>query len=287
MSEWRVLDLFSGIGGFSLGLERAGMRTVAFCEIEEYPRAVLKKHWPNISCYEDVRTLTAERLRTDGIIPNIICGGFLCQGVSEAGLRQGLQDPRSGLWQEYARIIGEVRPLYVIVENVSELLRDGYGMGEILADLAKIGFDAEWDCISVGELGAPHGRDRVWIAIADPHQFQRSKRVCSGTGWWKWRPEEIETTRNANGQWKLEPARLLGNVRRWVDDAANSGTWWRDQWQEKFEALRRMDDGSPTRLDRSVISASLKCLGNALAPQIPEIWGRAIIAHHEAMRNAT
>ena len=89
MGLMRVLDLFSGIGGFSLGLERAGMQTVAFCEIEPYPRAVLRKHWPNVPCYDDIRTLTADRLRADGIVPNVICGGFPCQDISVAGGGQG------------------------------------------------------------------------------------------------------------------------------------------------------------------------------------------------------
>ncbi len=96
----RVLDLFSGIGGFSLGLERAGMRTVAFCEIEEYPRQVLAKHWPNVPIYDDVRTLDADTLRRDGIAVDVICGGFPCQDVSFAGKRAGLEGARSGLWGE-------------------------------------------------------------------------------------------------------------------------------------------------------------------------------------------
>src|SRR6202043_3077622 len=107
-----VLDLFSGIGGFSLGLERAGMRTVAFCEIEPFCRAVLKRHWPAAPCYDDIRTLTVDRLRADGIAANVICGGFPCQDISSAGKLGGIDAERSGLWSEYARIIGEVRPDY-------------------------------------------------------------------------------------------------------------------------------------------------------------------------------
>ena len=156
-----VLDLFSGIGGFSLGLERAGMRTVAFCEIEPYCRAVLRKHWPTVSCYEDVRTLTAERLSADGIAVDLICGGFPCQDISVAGKGAGIEGERSGLWSEYARLIGEIRPRFVIVENVAALL--GRGMGRVLGDLAEIGYDAEWNCISAADVGAPHRRERIWI----------------------------------------------------------------------------------------------------------------------------
>src|SRR5262245_51841027 len=128
-----VLDLFSGIGGFSLGLERAGMRTVAFCEIDPYCRAVLRKHWPDVPVFGDVRTLTAEtladavgmrELQPQGSVeeerrwPSVICGGFPCQDISVAGKGAGIDGERSGLWSEYARIIGEVRPQYIIVENV-------------------------------------------------------------------------------------------------------------------------------------------------------------------------
>src|SRR5512139_1178725 len=102
----RVLDLFSGIGGFSLGLERAGMRTVAFCEIDPYARAVLRKHWPDVPCYEDVRTLTADRLAGDGIHPTVITAGFPCQDISVAGKGAGLAGARSGLWREVARLVG-------------------------------------------------------------------------------------------------------------------------------------------------------------------------------------
>lgn len=157
----KVLDLFSGIGGFSLGLERAGMRTVAFCEIDAYCRRVLAKHWPNVPCYDDIRTLTAERLAADGISVDLICGGFPCQDISNAGKRAGIGGARSGLWSEYARLIGEIRPRYVIVENVAALL--GRGLERVLGDLAALGFDAEWHCIPASAVGAPQQRDRLWI----------------------------------------------------------------------------------------------------------------------------
>ena len=163
---FEILDLFSGIGGFSLGLERTGgFRTVAFCEIEPYPRAVLARHWPEVPCYDDVRTLTAERLRSDGVVPNIICGGFPCQDISIAGHGAGLDGERSGLWFEYARLVGELRPRYVIVENVSTLL--ARGLDRVLGSLAEIGYDAEWHAITANAIGAPHRRDRLWI-IAYP-----------------------------------------------------------------------------------------------------------------------
>ncbi len=140
-----VLDLFSGNGAISLGLERAGMRTVAFCENEPYCRAILGKIWPSVPCYDDVRTLTAAQLAADGIAVDLIAGGFPCQDISLAGKGAGLAGERSGLWRDYARLIGELRPSYVIVENVSALLKRG--IGTVLGDLAKLGYDAEWHVI--------------------------------------------------------------------------------------------------------------------------------------------
>src|SRR5687768_7418415 len=132
----RVLDLFSGIGGFSLGLERTGgFETVAFCEIDEYPRRILARHWPHVPCYRDVRELTARQLAADGISVDVICGGFPCTQISNAaaahGMQLGLEGEESGLWYEYARIIGELRPRYAVVENVTALLSGG--MLDVLA----------------------------------------------------------------------------------------------------------------------------------------------------------
>jgi DNA (cytosine-5)-methyltransferase 1 len=154
----RVLSLFAGIGGFDLGLERTGgFKTVAFCEIDPFCRRVLAKHWPEVPCYHDVRELAAEQI---GPV-DVICGGFPCQDISTAGTGAGIDGKRSGLWSEYARLIGELRPRYVIVENVAALL--GRGLGRVLGDLAALGYDAEWDCIPASAIGAPHRRDRIWI----------------------------------------------------------------------------------------------------------------------------
>ena len=166
----RVLDLFSGIGGFSLGLERTGgFETVAFCEIEPFPRRVLAKHWPEVPCYDDVRTLTGDVLRRDGIAVDVITGGFPCQDLSVAGKQRGMgEGTRSGLWSEIVRLVGELRPQYVIVENVAALLvgpseRRGGWFGRVLGDLAECGYDAEWENIPASALGAPHRRERVWL----------------------------------------------------------------------------------------------------------------------------
>jgi len=159
---YKVLSLFAGIGGFDLGLERTGgFKTVAFCEIDPFCRRVLAKHWPEVPCYEDVKELTGERLRADGVAVDCIVGGFPCQDISFAGKGAGLNGERSGLWFEFARLIGELRPRYVIVENVAALL--SRGLGDVLGTLASLGYDAEWHCIPACSVGAPHRRDRVWI----------------------------------------------------------------------------------------------------------------------------
>ena len=167
---FKLIDLFSGIGGFSLGLESTGyFETVAFCEIEEFPRKVLKKHWSHVPIYEDVKNVTKERLRADGVISErdriVVTGGFPCQDLSVAGHQKGIKGERSGLWGELHRLIGEIRPDYAIIENVPNLLSGDRGrwFSRILTDMAEIGFNVRWYSISASQLGAPHRRNRVWI----------------------------------------------------------------------------------------------------------------------------
>ena len=162
-----VLDLFSGIGGFSYGLESAGdFRTVAFCEHEPYAARVLAKHWPSVPIFPDVREVSASGLAAAGIGRiDVVCGGFPCQDISLAGRGRGLDGARSGLWFEMLRIIDETRPRYVIAENVAALR--SRGLEKCLGGLASIGYDAEWHCIPAAAIGAPHRRDRVWIIAYD------------------------------------------------------------------------------------------------------------------------
>ena len=150
-------SLFAGIGGFDLGLERAGMVCKWQVEIDPYARAVLNKHWPEVPKHDDVRTFPPQG--EWGV--DVIRGGFPCQDISVAGKGAGLAGARSGLWYEYARIIGELRPRYVIVENVAALLTRGADV--VLGTLASLGYDAEWHVIPASAVGAPHRRDRLWI----------------------------------------------------------------------------------------------------------------------------
>jgi DNA (cytosine-5)-methyltransferase 1 len=249
MTKLRVLDLFSGIGGFSLGLERTGgFETVAFCEIEEYPRKVLKKHWPEVPCYEDVRNLTAKTLARDGIAVDVITGGFPCQDLSVAGKQEGIDAERSGLWSEIVRLIGEIRPRYVIVENVANLLRGpsekpGGWFGRVLGDLAKCGYDAEWRNIPAGLLGARHLRTRIWL-VAYPNKVRRLAR-------------EI-----------FPPKHAQKHHRSWASDSIERIIDLGKRGQFSLPSDLCVDD---------VVSTPLGGYGNAVVPQIPEMLGHAIL----------
>jgi DNA (cytosine-5)-methyltransferase 1 len=158
----KVLSLFAGIGGFDLGLERTGgFKTVAFCEIDPFCRRVLAKHWPEAPYYEDVLGLTAERLRADGIAVDVIVGGFPCQDISLAGRMAGADGAKSGLWREMLRLVADLRPRLILIEN-SPVLRSR-GLEQMLSELSAIGYDAEWHCIPANAVDAPHRRDRLWI----------------------------------------------------------------------------------------------------------------------------
>lgn len=291
-----VLDLFSGIGGFSLGLERAGMRTVAFCEVDPFCRRVLAKHWPGVPCYDDVRTLTADRLQSDGIAIDAIAGGFPCQDISGAGRKAGIDGERSGLWVEFARLIGELRPSIVIVENVADLLIRG--IDRVLGDLAALRYDAEWHCIPACAVGAPHERDRVWI-IAYAYQWLRSHRgaqpvrrriegasesqgagaapYTAGIGRGSGRPRRSDPS-PARQQAQQQPQAiadtppLLRPSLLWQQQDRAVREHWTTDWESYAASLRGMDDGVSGRVD------GLGALGNSVTPYIPELIGRAIMS---------
>ena len=153
-------SLFAGIGGLDLGLERAGMECLWQVEINDYATQVLERHWPGVRRHRDVRTFPPAG---DWSV-DLICGGFPCQDISLAGAGAGIEGERSGLWSEFARIIGELRPRFVVLENVSAIR--ARGLGTVLGPgLAALGYDALWDCIPASAIGAPHRRDR-WFCVA-------------------------------------------------------------------------------------------------------------------------
>lgn len=249
----KVLDLFSGIGGFSLGLEATGgFETVAFCEIDKFCQKVLKKHWPDVPIHEDVRTLNY-----DGEV-DIITGGFPCQDISCSGNQEGIEGERSGLWSELCKHIGNFRPRFAIVENVSNLLagpteQRGGWFGKILSDLAAAGYDAEWHCIPTSSFGMAHPRDRVWI-VAYPIEDRREGILCSflsvieeeGA---RWKSAALDTSRTFD-------ARCRGDI-------------------QGEPALLGRNDVIPNHVDM------LGGLGNAVSPIIPEMIGHAILESYK------
>ena len=236
MEERGVLDLFSGIGGFSLGLHWAGYRTLAFCESDEFCQRVLARHWPNVPIYPDIRGLDRERLQRDGIAPFLVCGGFPCQDISLAGAGAGLDGPRSTLWVEMARIVGACRPRWIIVENVPSLRTRG--ADRVIADLAALGY-ASWPFV-VGAVhaGAPHRRNRLFLLARDISAYPARARL------------EVRQ-RLATRKARLLPTERFGG---WLAESC----------------IRRVDDGFPGRVDR------VRSLGNAVVPAVAAAFGRSI-----------
>ena len=319
-------ELFAGIGGFSLGLERAGMTCKWQVEIDPYATAVLNKHWPDVPKHDDVRTFPPTHTHTHDYTVDLICGGFPCQDISVAGKGAGLAGERSGLWNDFARIIRTVRPRWVVIENVPALT--ARGLGTVLGDLAEIGFDAEWHCIPASAVGAPHRRERLWIVAhsvgARAGHFAGSPDSCgrrdvgrrlpslrqahgsSGTE----RP--VSASKDATDVAHAERIRreaesdclqhsqastdrktnFSGSCRQVPFDADCAGRQQqrrpqpiraeqpaieRSCWWESEPDVGRVAHGVPSRVDR------LRCLGNAVVPQVVEVIGRAILAAEARM----
>jgi len=247
-SKLRLLDLFSGIGGFSYGLELSGgFETVAFCEIDSYCQKILKKHWPRIPIYSDIKELTGDQLRADGIVPDIITGGFPCTDISVAGKRKGIVGKDSGLWTEMFRLIKECQPSWAIIENVSNLRSKGLTL--VLQNLSEIGYMGEFHSIPCSAIGGLHRRDRIWI-IAYPN-VKRLQRHRKGLE----KPSQILT------QEKVSLFRGRVGEKKWSSECR----------------VPRILNGLPNRIQR------IKALGNAVVPQIPQMIGEAIWKSHTTM----
>jgi DNA (cytosine-5)-methyltransferase 1 len=250
-------SLFSGIqtGGLDLGLERAGHRVVWQVEIDPFCRAVLAKHWPDVPRYEDVHDVGAHNLEP----VDLVCGGFPCQPVSVAGKQLAREDER-WLWPEFARILRELRPRFVLLENVPGLLV--HGMGDVLGDLADLGYDAEWESIPAAAVGAPHLRYRVFVvayAGGIRRDFAGTEQPLSRA----WLARETRVA-NPNGERREEldatalPSRSRFDSWRLV---ADEGAWSAEP------DVDRVAHGVPARVDR------LRALGNAVVPQVAEWIG--------------
>ena len=271
-SEITTLDLFSGIGGFSLGLEAAGpFRTVAFCEREPFCQAVLRKHWPDTPIYDDVRTIPTDELgRID-----IITGGFPCQPFSLAGKRLGAEDDRD-LWPAMASLIEKLRPQWVIGENVRGFVNEPLGLQRSLSDLESIGYQVAPFVIPACAVDAPHRRDRVWI-VAHATQLQRD----GGAEHTEQGGRQVSQSGERGGANDVADSdssrKASGRHHRRMGGQRESSPHTRDNASERWlpePDVGRVAHGVPNRVDR------LRSLGNAIVPQVVEQIGRAIIQSH-------
>ena len=276
----KVLDLFSGIGGFSLGLERAGLETVAFVEIDEYCRKVLKKHWPDVPIFSDIKTFGRSVFEES---VDLICGGFPCQPFSVAGKRKGTDDNRH-LWPEMFRVIREFKPSWVIAENVRGILSIDGGMvfEQVCLDLENEGYEVQPFVIPACAVNAPHRRDRVWIIgySNNPRsgiglRVNRDKQEKNQRREGFTQPKSGTKNQNASDPtgeglaWKFNKGERF--IRQQNRNECNQRSTWNENWYEVATRFCRVDDGVSHRVDR------LRCLGNAVVPQIVEIIGRTII----------
>jgi len=285
----RHLDLFSGLGGFSLGLEATGgFETVAFCDIEKFSRKVLKKHWPNVKQYKDIKELTYEQIKEDTLAPiDIVTGGYPCQPFSIAGSQRGEKDTRH-LWPDMFRIVKECKPTWVIGENVSGHIK--LGLDTVLQDLESEGYSVRAFSISASSIGANHQRERVWIVAHSnlENTRQHGRRIES-----TWDTESIGPRTSEETEWPSDSNKINGSSagasivgessdtnsqglqgrrseQQLRKDETERPTSW-DSWWESEPSVGRVANGIPHRVDR------LKGLGNSLVPAIPFIIGQSIL----------
>lgn len=282
-----VGSLFSGIGGLDLGLERAGMQIKWQCEIDPYCRAVLRHHWPDVPCYEDIHDIDGSAERVD-----LICGGFPCQPVSLAGKGLAQKDPR-WLWPEMARVIGDLRPRYVLVENVPGLVRRGLDL--VVTELAEMGYDAEWEIVSAAACGAPHPRERIFVVaypardgiLADTRCLgcsvgRETEDVACPPGALEGNRQERQWCRNAVDDCRADVADAHGvgwNGRGTAVEETRIFTRQPDGTSGSFGGAKWLPEPNVGRVAHGVSNrlAQLRALGNAVVPQVAETVGRMIL----------
>lgn len=235
-------NLFSGIGGLDLGLERAGLGPVKFqVEIDPFCQKILHKHWPNVPKFGDIKTVNKNILEPI----DLLVGGFPCQDISSAGKKQGIIGPKSGLWNEFERLTKELQPKCLLIENVFSGARRW--LPQITETLQRLGYRTRTFALSAFELGAPHLRRRLFVlAINEEWYISPSRHITY-----------------ANGQGELQQSPEMGKIWKWTSN--NSGSW-------TFESgICGTIDGLSNRMDR------IKALGNAVVPQCAEVMGKIII----------
>ncbi|KKL06426.1 hypothetical protein LCGC14_2596140 [marine sediment metagenome] len=232
------VSLFSGVGGIDLAAEWAGFETVLQVEIDPYCRRVLEKHWPDVKRIEDIRDVNKNSVNEP---VTLVSGGFPCQDISIANQisRDGIDGKRSGLWKEMFRVVCEIQPKYMLVENVPALL--SRGLNRILGNLAEIGYDAEWDCLSAWQVGAPHARQRTFVVAYPASERLETNTIFAGT--------DLACSYPSHSQWKA----VKHDEQRLFDQVFGYRL-------PPYPSDLRMDNGLAPWMDR------LRCLGNAVVP---------------------
>ena len=291
-------SLFSGVGGLELGLEWAGVgRTAWQVEADAFRRSVLARWWPGAVRFDDVRAVGAKNLtRVD-----VVCGGFPCQDLSWAGKGAGIDGERSGLWSEFARVLGELRPRFAVVENVAAIRsRDrGRALGRVLGDLAALGYDAEWHSVRASDVGAPHKRERVFVlAYADKDRRKGVRRSgvldgerealrdyahrCGSPGHlgdsdalgrirWTWGEPEARGRREPSFTGSRAPESGLGGGAHGLPARV-------DRWPASPGAAQA--EWEPSRVTQALDwdrASRLRALGDAVVPQVGRVVGRRLL----------
>ena len=293
--DLNVIDLFSGIGGFSLGLQKADPRfkTVAFCEIDPFCKKVLQKNFPEVKIYDDIKktnfTETAD----------IVVGGFPCQSISIAGKQKGKDDDR-WLFPEMFRVIKQTKPRWIIAENVQNLINiaDGEILRGIYNDLETENYEVQTFRISAASQGAWHRRERVWIVANSKEMRFRggSSQKCGNKQWefqqkeqkgsslWGETERRITSFGEKENVWNTESTRRESSINGSRENEFRRTNTWEIQCQKEWwkieSKLRGVPHGISTELDKDR-SNRIKALGNAIVPQIITEIGKAIIEVEE------
>lgn len=280
-------SLFAGIGGIDLGFERAGLKCKWQVEIDDYATQVLEKNWPNVARWRDVKTFPPQVEKKWDV--DVIAGGFPCQDISTAGRGEGLQGERSGLFYEIIRLVRQLKPRAIVLENVAALL--ARGMGDVLGELAEVGYDSEWHCIPAASVGAPHVRDRVFIIAVlgnancspiqgsglsggirqkypniNSYSFGRRKQILADSYGERQSGQGVHGGRVSKEE----------NQRRKANRTFSGGKGKENHWYIEPD-VGRVANGVPRRMDR------LKCLGNAVVPQVAEVVAKILLTKLEEM----